>query len=65
MTIPPELQVRLIEVLRTACDNAYLAHQDAQARYKGYKQRRIDALGVEAAEAEMVLFEILKLREAT
>lgn len=65
MNIPPELQVRLIEVLRTAHDNAIEAHQDAQARYKGYKQHRIDALGAEAVEAEMVLFEILKLRGDT
>jgi hypothetical protein len=62
MTIPPELQDDLIEVLRTACDNANLAHQDAQTRYKGYKQHRIDALGAEAVEAELVLFAILKLR---
>ena len=65
MNIPPELQVRLIEVLRTAHDNALEAHQDAQARYKGYKQHRIDALGAEAVEAEMVLIEILKLKEST
>ena len=65
MKIPPELQVRLIEVLRTAHDNAIEAHSDAQARYIGYKQHRIDALGAEAVEAEMVLFEILKLKEST
>ena len=64
MTIPPELQDRLIEVLRLAHDNALEAHQDAQVRYKGYKQHRIDALGAEAVETEMVLFEILKAREA-
>jgi hypothetical protein len=62
MTIPPELQDDLIEVLRTACDNANLAHQEAQVRYKGYKQHRIDALGAEAVEAELVLFAILKLK---
>ena len=62
MTIPPDLQDRLIEVLRTAHDNAVEVYQEAQERYKGYKQHRIDALGAEAVEAEMVLFEILKLR---
>jgi hypothetical protein len=62
MTIPPELQDRLIEVLRLAHDNALEAHQDAQARYKGYKQHRIDALGAEAVETETVLMEILKAR---
>lgn len=64
MTIPPELQDLLIEVLRTAHDNALEAHQDAQARYKGYKQHRIDALGAEAVQAEMVLFETLRLKGA-
>ena len=62
MTIPPALQDRLIEVLRTAHDNALEMYQDAQVRYKGYKQHRIDALGAEAVEVEMVLFEILELR---
>ena len=62
MTIPPELQDRLIEVLRIAHDNALEAHQDAQVRYKGYKQHRIDALGAEAVETEAVLMEILKAR---
>lgn len=62
MNIPPELQDRLIEVLRIAHDNAVEAHQDAQERYKGYKQNRINALGAEAMETEMVLFEILKLK---
>jgi hypothetical protein len=62
MTIPPELQDRLIEVLRIAHDNALEAHQDAQARYKGYKQHRIDALGAEAVETGTVLMEILKAR---
>ena len=62
MNIPPELQDRLIEVLRTAHDNAVEIHQDAQERYKGYKQARIDALASEAFETEMVLVELLKLR---
>jgi hypothetical protein len=62
MTIPPELQDRLIEVLRIAHDNALEAHQDAQVRYKGYKQHRIDALGAEAVETGTVLMEILKAR---
>lgn len=62
MNIPPELQDRLIEVLRTAHDNAVEIHQDAQERYKGYKQHRIDALAAEALEAEMVLMEVMKLR---
>jgi hypothetical protein len=65
MTIPPELQDRLIEVLRIAHDNALEAHQDAQARYKGYKQHRIDALGAEAVETEMVLQEVLMLKART
>jgi hypothetical protein len=65
MTIPPELQDRLIEVLRLAHDNALEAHQDAQVRYKGYKQHRIDALGAEAVETEAVLMEILKARGNT
>ena len=63
MNIPPELQDRLIEVLRTAHDNAVDAWQDAQQRYKGYKQGRIDALHGEALEAEAVLIEVIKLRE--
>ena len=62
MNIPPELQDRLIEVLRTAHDNAVEIHQEAQERYKGYKQARIAALAAEAVEAEMVLFEVLKLK---
>jgi hypothetical protein len=62
MNIPPELQDRLIEVLRTAHDNAVEIHQEAQERYKGYKQDRIDALGAEAVQAEMVLMEVLKLK---
>ncbi len=65
MTIPPELQVRLIEVLRTVHDNAVEVYQEAQERYKGYKQHRIEALRSEAMEAEMVLFEVLKLKENT
>lgn len=62
MNIPPELQDRLIEVLRTAHDNAVEIHQESQERYKGYKQHRIDALAAEAVEAEMVLAEVLKLK---
>ena len=65
MTLPPELQDRLIEVLRIAHDNAEDAHQEAQERYKGYKQHRINAYGAEAMETQMVLFEILKLKENT
>ena len=65
MNIPPDLQDRLIEVLRIAQDNAAQVYQEAQERYKGYKQHRINALGAEAAETDMVLFEILKLRDAT
>jgi len=63
MKIPPELQDRLIEVLRTAHDNAVDAWEDAQQRYKWYKQGRIDALHGEALEAEAVLIEVIKLRE--
>ena len=62
MTIPPDLQDRLIEVLRLAHDNALEVYEDASQRYKGYKQHRIDALGAEAVETETVLFEILKLK---
>lgn len=62
MNIPPELQDRLIEVLRTAHDNAVEIHQDAQERYNGYKQHRINALAAEAVEAEMVLMEVMKLK---
>ena len=64
MTITPELQDRLIEVLRLAHDNALQLHQDAQVRYKGYRQHIVDALGAEAVETEMVLFEVLKARGA-
>ena len=63
MTIPPELQDRLIEVLRIAHDNAEDAHQDAQERYRGYKQHRVNAYGAEALETQMVLLEILELKE--
>ena len=62
MIIPPELETRLFEVLRTARDNANEIYQDAEQKYKGYKQHRIDALAAEAMEAEMVLFEVLKLK---
>ena len=62
MNIPPDLQGRLLKVLRLAHDNALEAHQDAQVRYKGYKQYLIDSLGAEAVETEAVLFEILKLK---
>ena len=62
MTILPELQDRLIKVLRLAHDNALEAHEDASEQYRGYKQHRIDALGAEAVETETVLFEILKLK---
>jgi hypothetical protein len=65
MNIPPDLQYRLIEVLRLAHDNALEMHQDAQERYKGYKQHRIDALGAEAVETEMVLLEVLKAMGTT
>jgi hypothetical protein len=62
MNIPPELEDRLIEVLRTAHDNAVEIHQDAQERYKGYKQARIDALAAEAKEVGMVLDAVLELK---
>jgi hypothetical protein len=64
MTILPELEDRLIEVLRLAHDNALKIHEDAAERYRGYKQLRIDALGAEAMETEMVLMKILKARQA-
>ena len=62
MIIPPDLQDKLIEVLRLAHDNAQEAYQDAQVRYRGYKQHRIDALEAEVVETEMVLMEVLKAR---
>ena len=62
MNIPPELETRLFEVLRTAYDNAVEIHQEAQERYKGYKQSRIAALASEVLETEMVLVELLKLK---
>jgi hypothetical protein len=62
MNIPPELQDSLIEVLRTAHDNAVEIHQDEQERYKGYKQHRIDALGEEAEEVGRVLDAVLELK---
>ena len=62
MNIPLELQDRLIEVLRTAHDNAVEIHQDAKERYRGYKQHRIDALAAEAVEAEVMMYEIMTLK---
>ena len=62
MNIPPELQDRLIEVLRTAHDNAVEIHQDAQERYKGYKQHRIDEMKIDADEAGAVLDAVLELK---
>ena len=63
MNIPPELQDRLIEVLRTAIDNAEEAHEEARLKYAGYRQARINAVLDESLTAQKVLYEILKLKE--
>ena len=62
MNIPPELQDRLIEVLRTAHDNAVEIHQEAKERYRGYKQTRIDLLNADVDEAAAVLDAVLALK---
>ena len=62
MNIPPDLQDRLIEVLRTALDNAAEIHLEAKSRYKGYKQVRFDALNADVDEAAAVLDAVLELK---
>ena len=62
MIIPPELEVRLFEVLRTARDNACEIYQDAEQKYKGYKQHRIDALLSELEDVDKLLFELMMLK---
>ena len=62
MTIPPELQDRLIEVLRTAHDNAVEIHQEAKQKYQGYKEHRVNALAAEAVEAEYMMYKIMALK---
>lgn len=62
MTIPPELETRLFEVLLTARDNAAEMHQEAEQKYKGYKQARIDALASEVNDVDAVLLELMTLK---
>lgn len=62
MNIPIELQDRLIEVLRTARDNASEIYQDAEQKYKGYKQHRIDALLSELEDVDKLLLELMVLK---
>jgi hypothetical protein len=62
MNIPPELETRLFEVLLTARDNANEIYQDAEQKYKGYKQHRIDALLSELEDVDKLLLELMTLR---
>ena len=62
MNIPPELEARLFDVLRTARDNASEIYQDAEQKYKGYKQHRIDALLSELEDVDKLLLELMTLR---
>lgn len=62
MIIPPELEVQLFEVLLTARDNAAEIHQEAEQKYKGYKQARIDALASEVNDVDAVLLELMTLK---
>ena len=62
MIIPPELETRLFEVLLTARDNAAEIHQEAEQKYKGYKQHRIDALASELEDVDKLLLELMTLR---
>ena len=62
MNIPPELEAQLFEVLRTARDNANEIYQDAEQKYRGYKQHRIDALASEVNDVDAVLLELMTLK---
>ena len=62
MIIPPELETRLFEVLRTARDNANEIYQEAEQKYKGYKQHRIDALLSELEDVDKLLLELMVLK---
>lgn len=62
MNIPLELEVQLFEVLRTARDNANEIYQDAEQKYKGYKQHRIDALLSELEDVDKLLLELMVLK---
>jgi hypothetical protein len=62
VNIPPELEVQLFEVLRTARDNANEIYQDAEQKYKGYKQHRIDALLSELEDVDKLLLELMVLK---
>jgi hypothetical protein len=62
MIIPPELEVQLFEVLRTARDNANEIYQEAAQKYKGYKQHRIDALANELEDVDALLLDLMRLK---
>lgn len=62
MNIPPEPEERLIEVLRTARDNAAEIYQEAEQKYKGYKEARINALASEVNDVDAVLLELMTLK---
>ena len=62
MNIPPELQDRLFEVLRTARDNAAEIYQEAEQKYRGSKQHRIDALLNELEDVDKLLLELTVLK---
>ena len=62
MIIPPELETRLFEVLLTARDNANEIYQEAEQKYKGYKQHRIDALLSELEDVDKLLLELMTLK---
>lgn len=62
MNIPPELEARLFEVLLTARDNANEIYQEAEQKYKGYKQHRIDALLSELEDVDKLLLELMVLK---
>lgn len=62
MIIPPELEARLFDVLHTARDNASEIYQDAEQKYQGYKQHRIDALLSELEDVDKLLLELMVLK---
>lgn len=62
MNIPTELEVQLFDVLRTARDNAAEIYQDAEQKYRGYKQHRIDALLSELEDVDKLLLELMTLK---
>jgi hypothetical protein len=62
MIIPPELEARLFDVILTARDNASELYQEAEQKYKGYKQHRIDALLSELEDVDKLLLELMTLK---